>query len=261
MDREETAVAGTEAEETTGAAEETTEETGEETAGAGEEQTGEDTEGTDEIQDGEIKGIAGKDQEAVNRRIGKVVARAKAAEERAAAAEKELTELKGKAEGGLLEQVRKLGLSADLVTKDDAQTLDRYRKLRAQKTWCRTHEDGYEGKGGDDESVSAQAVRKRLVEIEDELEEIGASAREIQQRSDKRAREIWAAGLKALSKPAASGGGKKVVKPPQLPSGGGAAAKPPVSARKGKESFDSGEFRKAGANKAALEKQFEKLYP
>jgi hypothetical protein len=50
-------------------------------------------------------------------------------------------------------------------------------------------------------------------------------------------------------------------KPPKLPESGGATRKPPVSAgNKGKAVFDSKEFNESGADKAALEKQYEKIF-
>ena len=228
-----------------------------------------ETENADAIRKDEIKGLTEEAQTAVNRRIGKVVAREKAAIERADAAESELEAAKGKLDGGFPDMVKRLGLHGDLVNKDEAQTLEQYGKLKAQRAWCRRHEqDGYEGTGGDDPNVDAKTIRSRLVEIEEQLDEIGSSAKEIQGRVEKQAREIWAAGRAALKAKDAGGRGpgdgnrkteKTLVKPPRIPSGTG-TPKAPAAAKKSKGTFDPTEFKKDGGGKAALEKQMEKLY-
>lgn len=257
MDNEETVVA--DPAETT---EETTSEegTGDE-ADQGTDATNDAPSG-DEVRKEDIKGLTDEAQAAVNRRIGKVVAREKAAIARADAAEAELGASKGKLEGGLPELVKRLGLHSDLVDKSEAEVIDRYGKLRAQRNWCRQHEDGYEGAGGNDPSIDAKTVRQRLVQIEDELEDIGGTAKEIQTRADKQAREIWNAGRNALKrqseKPAARAG-KPVVQPPKIPTGTG-TPKAPGAAKKMRGGFDAGQFQKDGGGKTALEKQFEKLY-
>jgi hypothetical protein len=225
----------------------------------------ESTESADAIRKGEIKGLPEEAQQAVNRRIGKVVAREKAAIERAEAAEAELATAKGNLEGGVPELAKRLGLSADLVTKDEAQVVEESRKLRAQRDWCREH-DGrdYEGDGtAGDPSVTAATIRKELIRIENRLDEIGPRAREIQDRADKQAREIWAAGKAALKAKSQAttppAGSRQIVKPPAIPTGS-ATPKAPTSAKKSKGTFDQGEFKKEGGGMAALEKQFEKLY-
>ena len=193
------------------------------------------------------------------------MAREKAAIARADDAERELTEAKSKLEGGFPEQVKRLGLHGDLIAAEDAKTLERYETLKGWKAWLREHEEGYEGTGGEDKSLTAQEVRKRLSNVEDELEEIGFRAREIRSNSDKRAREIWQAGLKSLRgkaeggnlKPEGGTGKKPVAKPPKLPSGTG-APRPTAGARKAKTGFDHEEFKRQGGTRAALEKQFEK---
>jgi hypothetical protein len=273
MDNEETVVAeegttpeGEELEETTGSKEvDGPGEAEPEKNAEGEEIEGEGSEGADAIRKGEIKGLPEEAQQAVNRRIGKVVAREKAAAERAETAEKELETARKKLEGGFPDMVKRLGLHGELVSPEEAKQLDRYGKLKAQKAWCRKNEDGYEGGGADDPSVNAATVREKLSEIEDELDELAPAAREIQVRIDKQTREIWAAGVAALKKgktptPPAQQPGKKVVKPPSIPGGSG-SPKAPTSAKKstgGK--FNESEFKKSGGNKTSLEKQFEKLY-
>ncbi len=273
---EETVVAAEDAEPTGEAAEESTGKEVVEGDGSGESKPGEsedagteneDSEGADAIRKGEIKDLPEKAQEAVNKRIGKVVAREKAAAERADTAEKELESARKKLDGGFPEMVKRLGLHGELVSTEEAKTLDQYGKLKAQKAWCRKNEAGYEGTGGNDPSVDASAIRGKLSEIEDQMDELGPQAREIQAKVDKQAREIWAAGVAASKKGSNKGGGpakppakKGVVKPPVIPGGAG-TPKAPASAKKSQASkFDEDEFKKAGGGRTALQKQFEKLY-
>jgi ElaB/YqjD/DUF883 family membrane-anchored ribosome-binding protein len=231
-------------------------------------ESGAETADPDLVKKDEVKGLTAEAQEAVNRRIGKVVAREKTAIERAETAETELEAARSKLEGGLPELVKRLGLHGDLVTKAEAETIDRYGKLRAQRSWCRQHEDGYEGRGEGDPSVDAKTVRQRLVQIEDELDDMGSTAKEIQARVERQAREIWAAGQKALKGKGSSVKGqaagdkpapKTVVNPPKIPGGTG-TPKAPASTKKARTEFDQAEFKKDGGGKSALEKQFEKLY-
>ncbi len=242
--------------------------TTEEGEGAGTE--GEGSEGADAIRKDEIKGLTEEAQTAVNKRIGKVVAREKAATERADTAEAELETARKKLDGGFPEMVKRLGLHGELVSTDEAKTLDQYGKLKLQKAWCRKYEnEGYEGAGGNDPSVSAADVRSKLSEIEDQLEELAPTAREIQARVDKQSREIWAAGVAALKnrdkngkdgQPAKPPVKKGVVKPPAIPGGTG-TPKAPTSAKKSQTgTFSESEFKKDGGGKTALQKQFEKLY-
>ena len=222
----------------------------------------------DLVKKDEVKGLTAEAQEAVNRRIGKVVAREKTAIERADAAEQELAEARGKLDAGLPELVKRLGLHGDLVTKAEAETVDRFTKLRAQRNWCRQYADGYEGAGGDDPSIDAKTIRARLAQVEDDLEDLTGPAREIQARVERQAREIWAAGQAALKKGKGLSvkgqgtedkGPKPLKSPPKIPGGTG-TPRAPVAGKKARSGFDEGEFKKAGGGKAALEKQFEKLY-
>jgi hypothetical protein len=253
----------TSSEETTQDAAATDEAESEEDAGeeAAEEQP------ADALKKGDVKGLSEEAQAAVNRRIGKVVAREKQAIERADAAESELKAVQEKLEGGLPELANRLGLTADLLNKSEAETVERFTKLKGQRTWCRKHANGYEGKGEGDPSVDADTIRDRLVEIEDAMDEVGPKAREILARTERQARDIWAAGRAALknkgtgkAEPKGESERKPLTKPPKLPGAGAGAPKAPVSARKGKSSFDAGEFKRDGGGKSALEKQFEKLY-
>jgi len=237
-------------------------------AGAEETEIAEGAETTDPdlVKKDEVKGLTAEAQEAVNRRIGKVVAREKTAIERAETAETELEAARSKLDSGLPELVKRLGLHGDLVTKAEAETIDRYGKLRAQRSWCRQHEDGYEGRGEGDPSVDAKTVRQRLVQIEDELDDMGSTAKEIQARVERQAREIWAAGQKALKQrpevrgqKSETGKPKAVLNPPKIPGGTG-TPKAPASTKKARTGFDQAEFKKDGGGKSALEKQFEKLY-
>lgn len=230
----------------------------------GDEAGEQDAEGADAIRKDEIKGLPEEAQQAVNRRISKVVAKEKAAIERAETAETELESLKGKLDGGFPEMVKRLGVHGELVSTGEAKTLEEYGKLKAQKQWCRKHEDGYEGADG---TVEAAEVRSKLSDIEDQMDELAPRAREIQTRIDKQAREIWAAGVAALKnkgKTPVKGEqprtpAKKIVKPPAIPSGSG-IPKAPASAKKSQGKFSTEEFIKDGGGKSALQKQFDKIY-
>lgn len=237
-------------------------------AAEGDENKDENSEGADAIRKDEIKGLTEDAQNAVNKRIGKVVAREKAAIERADTALSELETARKKLDGGFPEMVKRLGLHGELVSPDEVKTLDQVGKLKLQKAWCRKFEqDGYEGAGGNDPSVSAADVRSKLSEIEDELDDLAPKAREIQARIDKESREIWAAGVAALKnrgkggQPAKPAVKKGIVKPPVIPGGAG-TPKAPASARKSQTGkFNETEFKQSGGGRTALQQQFEKLYP
>jgi len=275
MDHDETEAAGNEAAEQTEVERpaELEDEAGtqgdEQEEGAAEEAENDDeaaAQNPDEVRKDEIKGLSPEAQAKVNRRIGKVVAREKAALSRAETAEQELTEARSKLEGGLPELVKRLGLHGELVDKDEAKLVDRYTQLKAWKAFCRRYErDGYEGKGGEDQSMSPEEIREKLSTVEDELEEIGSRARDVQARVDKQAREIFARGLAAMKADKGKGKEKSAekpkrpAKPPKLPTGS-ATPKPAANGKKVQSKFDMEEFKKQGASKDALEKQFEKYY-
>jgi hypothetical protein len=221
-----------------------------------------------EIKEGEVEGLSPQAQAKINKRIHKLNIRRKDAETKAEQTESQLKALSAKLQDENVQAAVRRGFDPNYITAEDAKTLNRAENLRAWRSFYRAHrENGYEGSGkGDDQSLTAAEVAMRLDAVEDELLDIGGSARALAQErlalkdADAAVGRAIRLGKKA---PAGNAPPKKVnPKPPKLPTGGDSASRrPPVSAGgKRKPTFDKGEFDKDGADKPALEKQYESIY-
>lgn len=124
--------------------------------------------------EGEIKGITPEAQEKINRRIGKVVGKQKAAEERATAAETELAGLRTKL--GELEQTRdvtlaaeavRLGVHPDYLKAEEVTQLKEYDELLGTEAWL------LENPEGDGEKWTPEKVRKEQARVVQRLRAIG----------------------------------------------------------------------------------------
>jgi len=230
----------------------------------GETETSADEDG--EIKDGEVEGLSPQAQAKINKRIHKINIRRKNAEEKAEQTESQLKDLGKKIQDENIQAAMKLGFDPNYISAEEAKTLNRFQYLRAWKKFLSTHREGYEGDGKEIPSKNAEQVAAWEAEIDDELLDIGGSARTLalERISLKDAdaavgRKIRLAGANksTTTKPP-----KKVnPKPPKLPESNGATRRPPIStATKGKPVFDKTEFVKAGGDKDALEKAYQKIY-
>lgn len=212
----------------------------------------------------EMAGLSARAQKKVNERIHELNIRRKDAEAKTEQTEARLKDLEKKLQDEAILAAMKQGLDPDYITPEEAKTLKRFEQLRAMKRWCRTHRDGYEGSGdNEDPSWTAEKVAETEAEVEDELLEIGGDAQRLLRERTKQMRDDMAAGrklrLEKAHAPAKSS--KPDPKPPRLPDAAGATRKAPVStAAKPKPEFDAKEFNEGGADKNALEKQYEKIF-
>lgn len=223
-----------------------------------------------EIKEGEVEGLSPQAQAKINKRIHKLNIRRKDAESKAEQTESQLKALNERIQDENVQAAIRLGFDPNYINAEDAKTLNRVENLRAWRSFYRAHRDnGYEGSGeGDDRSLTAAEVARRLDAVEDELLDIGGSARALA-RERLALKDADAAVGRAirLGRQAPAGAGnappRKVnPKPPRLPAGGDSASRrPPVSAgAKNKPAFDKGEFEKDGGDKNALEKQYQGIY-
>jgi hypothetical protein len=219
------------------------------------------------IKDGEIPGLKPEIQASVNQRIGKVVARQKAAEEKAAEAEAKVTQLQEQRDAVDRAEAFKLGLHPEYLSKDEVEVMKKDSSLAAAEKWLLENFDGYEGDGtAENPKYTAGQVRMRYAEVKEERAILGSQAAAIRGRAMKELLEDLKAGRQLRLSKAAQAKKftqtvkKTVVKPPAVPSGANASGKPPVSVtNKGKADFAK-TFDEKGQNKEALESAYESLF-
>lgn len=194
--------------------------------------TPEPTENEDAIKADEIKGITPEVQEAVNRRIDKITAKRKAAEERATAAETEreelrakLTELEQKASQQDGAEAAKIGLPPEYVSKDEATLIAKAQFLKTEKDWAFEHLDGFDGDGTEaNPRRTAQEMRKYYTKVTNDLEELGPKANALLAERRKQFLEDLRAGRELRLKKTAAPAPAQPATPPAVP----AAPKTPV---------------------------------
>lgn len=100
------------------------------------------------------------------KRINKLTARAKAAEERAAALEKELAEAKAKP-AITPEQVAKLDIPAEYLKADEVKVLEQADTLSKQFAWLKQNRGGYSGPGPNGATVEYSA--EQIADLREEV--------------------------------------------------------------------------------------------
>jgi len=251
---------------------------GDETAAGDEAATGDESAGDEaaadedegKIKDGEVEGLDPKAQAKINKRIHALNIKRKNAEAKTEQTESQLTDLGKKIQDASIQAAMKLGFDPNYISADEAKTLNRVEQLRAWRKFLRAHRgEPYEGSGTkEDPSMSIAEMAEREAAVEDELLDIGGPARTMALERMALKDADAAVGRKIrLARQSPDGANKssppKKVdpKPPRLPGSDGATRRPPVStASKGKPVFDKAEFNKAGGDKDALGKAYEKIY-
>ena len=245
----------------------------EDDAEAGDDDAEGDGDDEDQIQEEEIKGLTEGAQAAVNKRIGKITAKRKEAEEAAEAAEQRATEAETKlaeAETGKSAEefaaATNLQLHPDYVSKEEIALIQESDKLIASEEWLAEHLDGYEGNGTDaDPAYTAQEVRRRHVQVGKRLRSIQSKAESARENASKQMLEDMEAGRAArLGKPSKSAPAKKSAKkkskPPVVPVAHSGTRKKPVSAKsKGAKGFSNETFEESGGGKDALVSEYERM--
>jgi hypothetical protein len=165
---------------------EETDETGESESGESESDNLED-EGDE---DGKGK-LPPEVQEAVDRRIGKEVGKRKEAEEalaqatsREEALTKNLEQLRGQLAQADAAAAKAAGLP-EIFLADDVKTLDaREAQIREFRAWAKQHEESgyFENPDQDEPTFTAEAIRARREELEDELLEIPKARMQLEMR-------------------------------------------------------------------------------
>lgn len=220
---------------------------------------------TEDIEPGDetepIEGLDPKTQEAINKRIGKEVAKRKALAT-------ELEELKGKLAGQsttdetFVKEAVALGIHPDYLTKNELAVVKQDQELSEAAKWLFDHWEGYEGTAGNpnDPPFTAAEIRARYHSTQNELYRIKARAYAIQDRVAKEMQaDLAEVRKRRLEKSKLKTELDKAVKtpqkttPPKVPLNEQAGGRPPISVSKpGKADFGS-TFKNKGASKDSLQ--------
>jgi hypothetical protein len=222
----------------------------------------EDGEGEDEDEAERVKGLPKEAQAAVNERIGKLVRERNTAREELETAKGRLTELERTNDATLVEAARRAGVLTKGLGAEDAKVLEHESKLKGWLNWLEDHEGSdYEGKGGDDPSMSADEIRRTLRKVSRDLMEVGPRAARIRERSEEEFLRVYRAGEAALARKADPKKGKPGAERAPIAPGhsGGSGSGRPAGKSGGKGALGGmEEYRKAGGGIAGLEAMYRK---
>lgn len=208
----------------------------------------------------EMEGLSEKAQKKVNARIHEINIRRKNAEAKAEQTETQLNLLKTKIQDENVQSLMKEGFNPEDYSADEAKTLNRFFNLQSWKEFYRKHRGGYEAEDPKN-SLTPEEVAEKEAAIEEPWLDTRAEARKLLQERFAQKRSDEARGRKARLEEENKTTRKPELKPPKLPEASGATRKPPVSAgNKPRPVFDKKEFDESGADKNALEKQYEKIF-
>jgi len=265
------------------------EENGEEEPGTDDDDSGDENAGEEE-DDPEVKKLPDHVQEKINKRISKVVAKQKDAEERAESAEaraveaeEKLKETETRMSDAERQEAYKLGIHPDYLEKDEREIIKHAEELEQAEDWLFEHLDGYEAEKSDERSYTAAEIRRRYNQVRRELMKVGARAEGLRSERMKLMLEDMRAGRELRLNPdkkkaADTDKGKKDDKgtpdkdkgkpdkgksgkpPPARIAGVSGGGKPPVSMRReSRGAFDAEAVGKADNPVAALQEQLERV--
>lgn len=216
-----------------------------------------------------IEGLKPEIQEKIDRRIGKIVAKEKAAIERAEAAEARATELEaktrdleGRSQAETLKAAEIIAVPPSMLTADEAKVIERTSELRQARKTLMQHWDGYEDQEAG-KSYSATEIRQRFMEVDDELMTLALRAATIEATKRAELQEILRLGTEARKAKAApvkptTPPAPKMPQAPREPAPPAVApTKTPVSAGKPRAGFDAAAMVKQGVTKDSLRKAME----
>jgi hypothetical protein len=202
-------------------------------------------------------------QEAVNRRIGKITAKRKEAEEKAESLGKRNAELEKMLNESFAEHAFRHGLAPHVVSADEVKLLNKDAELAEQEKFFLENFDGYTDSEG--KEYSAGQMRKWYMEAREERSKILGRVQNIRtEKSDllKRAIEVGLAEILRREKspdltPKAKSREPRA-KPPAVPAPSRSApGKPPSDNRK--PGFDRDALKNGNYTPDALEKSFENM--
>lgn len=137
------------------------------------------------------------------KRISKLTARAKTAEEKAAALEKELAELKAKP-ALTPEQLANVEIPAEYLNANEAQVLQQHAVLKQGLSWLKQNRNGFSGTvQGAPVEFTADKIADLREEYLEKLAEIGPRAAQIRERAHAELAADLSAARAAQVKPAA----------------------------------------------------------
>lgn len=232
-----------------------------------------DPEKEEEEEEAEPKGLTPEAQQAVDRKIGKLTAKRKEAEEKAetfqAQAETEkqrADELQSKLEESFAEQALSLGFAPQFLEKQELDVLKKDDELAQQERFFFENLDGYEDPNSGKE-YTAKQMRSFYMEVREHRAKVSGQVSAIRSQRSKEMLEVIEAGRAALSQRKGPNGKqaspvdkpKEAKRKEQAPKvtypASSAPGKPPINTpRNGR--FDGEELKKEGATRSALEKQF-----
>ena len=158
------------------------------------------------------------------KRINKLTARAKAAEEKAASLEKELAELKAKPAISP-EVLAKLDIPPEYVTADEAKVLSQHSDLQQRFSWLKANRSGFSGQvNGQAVEFSAEQIAEAREEVLLRMVAVAPRAEAIRERAQAELAKDLAAIRQNRSKPASTtpAAVKQKLKPTvHVPSGSG----------------------------------------
>ena len=239
---------------------------------------GADVEQVDEnlIQAGEIPGLPAQVQETVNRRIGKMTAKYRGAEEAAQAAKAErdaaqarVTELETAKDTAIAGEAVRLGVHPEYVSEQEVKLLNTYDALMEQQGLLMDSlDDGYTDAQG--KTYSREETRRAWREVTQRLSQVAPQAESLKRdrvqqmmRHMRLGREAekanWTPGAKAIVKAEGAGKATVVPKPPVAVGARGSSA--PGRARTGdpkpRTTFSQESMAAKGGGRRALQSLYE----
>lgn len=207
--------------------------------------------------------------EYTQKRIAKLTARMRSAEERATAVDAELATLKARNEEleaqvseSFAEHAVSLGFAPQFLSKPELDVLKRDQELATQERFFMEH--AVSGEPYEDPNSGEEYSPKQMAawyhDVRDERAKISSKVHSIKSQRTKEMLDALQAGKSALTKKngAPKPAARKAAKPPKVPAPTGAPNKPPITTP-GKRGFDGKALAEGGYTRDALAKQLEHL--
>lgn len=215
---------------------------------------------------GEKQKVPAEVQEAIDRRIGKEIEKARKAQERAEALEAQVEELKGKTDETWMNAAQALAVHPRYLPKDDAALIAQANALEAEELRLSEHPDGIES---DDPKVamSAADVRKRMVQVRQELTRIAPKAdaayskAKAQQIADLEAGFQLRKQKEQAAAKAKNPGDRRQEAASAAPSGSSAPSRPVSTGVESRASLNAKRFKESGGDRNAAARELANLVP
>lgn len=201
---------------------EVVDETTDKTETENEAESAEGTDGTDdannadesddqETQEPNSGKLFNEEQQAIfNKRVGKEVEKRKALEKKVQELEGSLNESKSKSDPDVLKASESIGIPAAYLNTSESKLLAEYDKWVEVRNFCRTHKDGFIGKGGNEKDMSTDDIQAWAERASDNLLEIAPEAKALKRSKAKQLAEDAALGRKIRTERESAANKKKI---------------------------------------------------